>query len=223
MALQAASQLSLPSTGPASCKPTFVALDPPLSSLPTQQLTGRLLHLRELHITHSVGNERQIYPSPQQGASSYWLLSASIFLLRAYRHTSASRLCFAQIDRCLVFHLLVHHPVLHDDHVGLLLTTAQVLQAQSRERLPLGTAERRPGAARLNVSVVCICTSAHIGGGPPRQRTNAGSSFFWDTQASLSAKMAYTNLNLNDFVFELTFPVNIFSESSAKTIRNYFE
>ena len=173
---------------------------------------------------HPLCRERTSGVSIDKGRS--FLLWAAIghYLPRpCHRHTSPRRLAVCVCHPDVSCFALVHHPVLHDDHVGLLLTTAQVLQAQSRERLPLGTAERRPGAARLNVSVVCICTSAHIGGGPPRQRTNAGSSFFWDTQASLSAKMAYTNLNLNDFVFELTFPVNIFSESSAKTIRNYFE
>ena len=42
---------------PASCKPIFVA---PHSSLPTPQ-QHHVLHLWALHITHSVGNEHQIY------------------------------------------------------------------------------------------------------------------------------------------------------------------
>ena len=82
---------------PARCKPIFVALHPPHSSLPTQR--KHVLHLRALHITHSVGNERLLYPSLQQKASSYRLQTAAIFVVRAYRHTSASRLCFAQIYR----------------------------------------------------------------------------------------------------------------------------
>ena len=106
---------------PARCKLVFVALLPQLYSLPTQQ--QHVLHFRELHITHSVGNERQIYQLPHQRASSDRLLMASIFLVRAYRHMSASRLCFAQMSRVS----LVHHPLFHDDQLGLLQVTAHVL------------------------------------------------------------------------------------------------
>ena len=133
--LQAASQFRCP---------------PPLSSLPTQQ--QHVLHLRELHITHSVGNERQIYP--QQGGSFYRLLSASIFLVSAYRHTSASRLCFAQTSRVSLSFIITSCMMTSCDYFRRQRTSFNRTQpALWRERLPLGTAERRPGSARLKICV----------------------------------------------------------------------
>ena len=138
---------------PASCKPIFVPPNPPFSSLPTQQ--QHVLHHRELHITHSVGNERQIYPSLQQGASSYRLLSASIFLVRAYRHTSASRLCFAQMSRVSLLFVITSCMMTSCDYFFRRQRTSfnRAQPALWRERLPLGTAERWPCATRLKISV----------------------------------------------------------------------
>ena len=138
---------------PESCKPIFVTPQPPFSSLPTQQ--QHVLYHRKLHITHSVGNERQMYPSLQQGASSYRLLSASIFLVRAYRYTSASRLCFAQRSRASLSFIITSCTMTSCDYFfGRQRTSFNRTQpALWRERLPLGTAERWPGATRLKTSV----------------------------------------------------------------------
>ena len=135
---------------PASCKPIFVALHPPLSSLPTQP-QQHVLHLRELHITHSVGNERQIYPSLQQGASCYRLLSASIFLVRAYRPDVS---CFAQMSRVSLSFITPCMMTSCDYFFRRQRTSFNRTQpAPWRERLPLGTADHWRGATRLKISV----------------------------------------------------------------------
>ena len=174
---------------PESCKPIFVTPQPPFSSLPTQQ--QHVLYHRKLHITHSVGNERQMYPSLQQGASSYRLLSASIFLVRAYRYTSASRLCFAQRSRASLSFIITSCTMTSCDYFfGRQRTSFNRTQpALWRKRLPLGTAKRWPGATYPSKHVLrtcahccCCCTSLKrmSGVAPPRQQTNADCLlFFW--------------------------------------------
>ena len=160
---------------PASCKAIFVTPHPSFSSLPTQQ--QHFLHQRELHITHS---ERQIYEPVQQGASSYRLLSVSIFLFRAYCHTSASRLCFAQMCRVSLSLIVTSYMMTSCDHFFRRQRTSlnRTQPALCRERLPLGTAERSPGATypSQNIrahTVVAAVFQRMSAVAPSRQQTNA--------------------------------------------------
>ena len=182
---------------PACCEPTFVTPHPPFSSLPTQQ--QHVLHHRGLHITHSVGNERQIYPSLQQGASSYRLLSASIFLVRAYRHTSASRLCFAQMSRVSLLFVITSCMMTSCDYFFRRQRTSfnRTQPAPWRERLPLGTADHWRGATRLKISVrtplLLLYFSARQGWPLlDNKRTPIFSSFLWTRkQADLRRRRVF--------------------------------
>ena len=178
---------------PASCKPIFVALHPPLSSLPTQQ--QHVLHVRKLHITHSVGNERQIYPSLSIATARNFLLSAAIglYLPRSCLWPRISQTSVFRPDvSCFT---LVHHPVLHDDQLGLLLhsgDSARPLTADNRRygakgyrsvRLSVGQA--LPVSRYACAHCCCCCTSAHVGGGPSSTTNERWlPPFFLDTQAS---------------------------------------
>ena len=177
---------------PARCKPIFVALHPPHSSLPTQR--KHVLHLRALHIMHS----RERTSGLSIAAARSFLLSAaigiSVFLVRAYNHASiASGLCFARMSRVSLS--LVHHH-LHD----IVMTSCDYFRRQRtsqpaiwRERLPLGTAEGAPGAVRLKIYACahrycCCCTSGHVGVARPRHGTNAGClHFVWGWEARKQA------------------------------------
>ena len=165
----------------------FRCSPPPIRLTPlTARVIQHDLHLRELHITHSVGNERQIYSSLQRGASPYWLLTASIFFDSAHHRTSPSRLCVFHPDiSCFT---LVHH-VLRDDQLRLLLqVTAHVLQPKitcavarkATARYGWASARRFPPQ-----DMRCCCTSAHLGDGPSSTTYERRlSPFFLDTQTS---------------------------------------
>ena len=143
---------------------------PPPTRLTSLKATFRqhVLHLRELHITHAVRNERQVYPSLQQGASSYRLLTASIFFDSAYPHITEPAVCVSL--RYLVFHSLVHHHVLHDDERRLLLqVTAHVLQPQTIGAVGRKATTRYVWASTKRCpspDMRCCCISAHLGDGP---------------------------------------------------------
>ena len=182
---QAASQISLPPT-------------PHSLLIPHTATTHHVLNLRALHIAQSVGNTQQIYLRPQHRPSSYRLLSDAIgcyrllsdatFLVRAYRHTSASRLCFAQISRALLYLItssmmtwsswqLLHA---HISYSALPLTADK--RSMWREMLPLVSAEGPPGVALLKIIYVLqrISTVA-----PLRQRMSAGClQRFWTRKRS---------------------------------------
>ena len=197
---------------PASCKPIFIAPQPPFSSLPTQQ---HVLHLRELYITHSVGNERQLYSSLQQGVSSYRLLSASIFLVRACRHTSASCLCFAQMSRVSLSFIITFCMVTSCDYFFRRQRTSfnRTQPALWRERLPLGTTERWPGATRLKVSVRTLLLLFSACRGWPlldNERTPIVSIFFGHAASSSPKFRTCTDIS-----------VRIFSEKSKNFLRKF--
>ena len=89
--------------------------------------------------------------------------------------------------------------------------------------LPLGTAERWPGAARLKICVRTLLM-LHIGGGPSSTTNERRlSPCLFDTQASKLIYEGINNVTLRDFVLELILSVTIFLEKSKKTIGNYFE
>ena len=128
-----------------------------------------------------------MYPSLQQGASSYRLLSASIFLVRAYCHTSASRLCFAQMSRVSLSFIITSCMMTSCDYFFRRQRTFfnRTQPALWRERLPLGTAERWAGATypSQNIrshTVVAVVLQRMSGVAPPPQQTNADCPrFFW--------------------------------------------
>ena len=119
---------------------------------------------------------------PRQRAPSYRLVSATttIFLVRAFRRTSATAVC----PTYLVFTLCHHVLYSADDHlciaVNLFRRAYRAYSARSPlttdDVLPLGTAMRPLGAARIKTRVRTLLNVFQRVSeeAPPRRRTNLG-------------------------------------------------
>ena len=154
------------------------------------------------------------------------LLSVSTFFVLADLHTSAGRLCFAQMSRVSLSFIIPPSVMTGRDYFFGRL--ARPLTADyRREKLPLGTAERRSGAARLKICVRTLLLLLYFGAyrGWPlfyNERTPVASVFFGHESILINEDGIY-NTDFRDFVHELTFSVKSFSEIAKKTLGYYFQ
>ena len=138
-----------------------------------------------------------------------------------YRHTSASLLCFAQIDtyvsRVSLSFIITSCMMTSWDYFRRQRTSFNRGQpALWRERLSPGRAERRPGAGRLKICVRTLLLPLYLSacrrwllldnGG------NAGCLHYFCTRKQ--ADLLRRHIHVRDFVLELTFSVRIFSEKT---------
>ena len=169
MTLQAASQFSLPSTPHSPHSPHSNSTSSTSGNSTSPTLTGT--------------NVRSIHRYVQQGASSYQLLSASIFLVRAYHHTSASRLCFAQISRVSLSFIITSCMMTSCDYFFGRQRTTSFNRRQPALSLSVGQALPVSRFACAHCCC-CCCTSAHVGGGPSsttnERRLSPFFSFFFE-------------------------------------------
>ena len=152
-------------------------------------------------------------------------MSASIFPVRTYRRTSASRLCFAQTSRVSLSIITSCMMTSCDYFFRRQRTSFNRTQPALRlERLPLGTAERCPGAtyssqnirAHTVVAAVFQRTSRVA---PPRQKMNADCLLFF----GLASKLIYEEDACSSprFRVRTDISVRIFSKKCKNFLRKF--
>ena len=120
------------------------------------------------------------YPSLQQGTSSYRLLSASIFLVRAYGHASARRLCFAQMSRVSLSFIIPFSMMRPAGTTSGDSARNRRYGAKGYHSVRLSVGQALPVSRYACPHCCCCCTSAHVGGGPSSTTNERRlSAFFW--------------------------------------------
>ena len=164
---------------------------------------------------------------PRQRASSYRLVSATttIFLVRAFRRTSATAVC----PTYLVFTLCHHVLYSADDHlciaVNLFRRAYRAYSARSPlttdDVLPLGTAMRPLGAARIKTRVRTLLNVFQRVSeeAPPRRRTNLGCLKIIRTRSNQIYEELVSSTPIF-FLLALSFSTRVFSEKSKTIIGN---
>ena len=163
---------------PVSCKPIFVSLNPPLATHPFTA-TARPPPPGTLY--HPLGQERTSDLSI--AAARSFLLSAAIGLNLSRSclspHITQPCVCFAEISRVSLSFVITSGMMISCDYFFRRQRTSFIRRQPAlwHGRLPLGTAERRRGAAHLKIYVAAVLQRIS-GVAPPRQRTNAGCPLF---------------------------------------------
>ena len=139
---------------PASCKPVFVALHTPHSPHSPHSKSTSSTSWNSTSTTLSGTNVRSTHRCTARRTPSYRLLSACLPRWCLYRHTSASRQCFAQMSRVSLSVIIPSCMMTSWNYFKRQCTSFNLRQPTLWcEKLPLGTAEHWPGAARLKICV----------------------------------------------------------------------